>query len=412
MRILVIVDSININDSSGSKANVALIRNLSKAGYEVTVLHYTHMSIELEGVTSLVVPESKWNLLYLLSRTERVYTRLTKISLNWRLENWFGFSFTYLNDSNSIAKTLNKYSPNDFELVLTLSKGASFRPHKALLKSPHWHKKWMAYVHDPYPFHFYPRPYNWVQPGFRQKERFFKEVSEKARYSAFPSLLLKEWMASYFPNFEQTGMVIPHQNAVFAFENEKLPSYFDAAKFNLLHAGNLMKPRSPKGLLEGFKLFLEQYPEARSEAQLLLLGPASYHEKLLEEYRSIPEIYIYNRNVPFDEVYNLQKAVSVNVILESKSEISPFLPGKFPHCVEADKPILLLGPHYSETRRLLGENYPFKAEVNDTPKIAALIEGLYLKWKDKPGSLVLEKPDLKVYLSHQYLKKIILELYL
>jgi hypothetical protein len=49
MKILVIVDSINVNDSSGSKANVALIQNLAACGFEVQVLHYTQKEITLEG---------------------------------------------------------------------------------------------------------------------------------------------------------------------------------------------------------------------------------------------------------------------------------------------------------------------------------------------------------------------------
>ena len=40
-KILVIVDSIDVNDSSGSKANVALIQNLAACGFDVLVLHYT-----------------------------------------------------------------------------------------------------------------------------------------------------------------------------------------------------------------------------------------------------------------------------------------------------------------------------------------------------------------------------------
>ena len=163
MKILVIVDSINVNDSSGSKANVALIQNLAACGFEVQVLHYTQKEISLTGITCVVISEKKWNFLYLLSRTERLFTRLTKISLNTSLENWLGFSFTFFNDSNSIAQAVRKQKNFQPDLVLTLSKGASFRPHHALLKVPELHHKWMAYVHDPYPAHYYPRPYNWVE---------------------------------------------------------------------------------------------------------------------------------------------------------------------------------------------------------------------------------------------------------
>lgn len=407
MKILVIVDSINIEDSSGSKANVAIINNLVEAGFDVLVYHYTLKNIQLEGVRCFAIPEIKYSPLYFLSRLQRVLSRRLNLNPASFLERLFGFSFTFFNDTNSIAKALKK-STFEMDLVVTLSKGSSFRPHYALLKLPELHSKWMAYVHDPYPSHYYPRPYAWVEPGYKFKDQFFITVSQKAKYSAFPSLLLQEWMGSYFPNFIKTGVIIPHQNSMYEVENNMFPFYFDTSKFNLLHAGNLLAQRSPKGLIEGFKLFLLQNPEARMDTKLILLGNAFDHTKMLEEYqKNTPEIYIHNGNLAFDFVYNLQINTSVNIILEAKSEISPFLPAKFPHCVGANKKILSLAPYQSEIRRLLGDNYQYWSEVNNVEKIATLIEELYHLWKKNPDNMLLNRPDLESYLSADYLKNVI-----
>jgi hypothetical protein len=410
-KILVLVESLDINDSSGTKGRVALIYNLVEAGFEVLVYDYTRKNIQLKGVNCFSIPEIKYSSLYFLSRLQRVISRNFKVNLAPFLENLSGFSFTFFNDINSIAKSLKKctFQP---DLVLTLSKGASFRPHYALLKIPELHDKWMAYIHDPYPFHFYPRPYNWIEPGYKHKEKFFKEVSEKAKYSVFPSLLLKEWMGSYFPEFIKSGVVIPHQNSKNisqnSDENNNLPSYFDNSKFNLLHSGNLMGGRSPKGLIDGFLLFLNENPDASKESKLILLGNASNYAEMIQEYENDNnEIYFYNGNVAFDTVYNLQKNVTVNIILESKSEISPFLPGKFPHCVEANKAILSLAPYYSEIRRLLGNDYPYWAEVDQIDKIAEIIGMMYQSWKQNPDNLLLNRSDLEEYLSVGYLKQVI-----
>jgi len=411
-KIEVVVDSINVNDSSGSKANVAFILNLNKAGFEVKVFHYTQKEIQLPNIECVAIPEKKLNGLYVLSRMERLFTRWTGLNLNPFLEGFFGFSFTFFNDVASIKKALLKESDFNPDFILTLSKGASFRPHDALLKLPQLHHKWMAYVHDPYPFHYYPRPYNWIQPGYKQKEQFFRAVSKKAKFSAFPSLLLQEWMGSYFENFLKTGVVIPHQNAHFEVKLFDVTSYFDTLKFNLLHAGNLMKQRSPEGLIQGFQLFLKNNPEAKENARLSLIGSASYHEEMLTTYqKKIPELYVCLDNKLFDEVQFLQNNTTVNIILESKSEISPFLPGKFPHCVQANKPILALGPYYSETRRLLGADYPYWSEVNDVENIAKLIEKLYQLWQQDSNKLVLNRIDLKEYVSIDYLKRVINQLH-
>lgn len=411
MKILVVVDSIDVNDSSGSKANVALIHNLAACGFEVRVLHYTQKNIPLEGIQCISIQEKKWTLSYLLSRTERLFTRWTKINLNPALEGFFGFSFTFFNDSSSIAAAIDKQKDFHPDWVFTLSKGASFRPHYAMLKMSQLHGKWLAYVHDPYPFHYYPRPYNWIQPGYRQKEKFFAAVAEKAKYSVFPSLLLKEWMGSYFPRFLETGIIIPHQLAFYKDSEVQLPNYFNKDHFTILHAGNLMKQRDPRFLMEAFQSFLANTEGAYKDAQLVLIGSASYHKAWLE--RNIPKsknVVVIYENKPFEEVLHMQKNAAVNVILESKSEISPFLPAKIPHCVLANKKLLVLGPYYSETRRLLGNDYEYWSEVDDSERIAHLITMLYGIWKKDKASLVLDRADLIAYLSADHLKKVLTEI--
>lgn len=409
MKIVVITESIDVQDSSASKANLALIRNMQSAGFEVIVYHYTRYAVALpEGIDCRPISEIRFGVNFFLSRAQRLLQKHLKIRLNVFFERRFGFSFSFFNDVNSIKRSMRTIIGLNPDLIFTLSKGTSFRPHYALLSFPEIHHKWVANIHDPYPFHFNPRPYNWVEPGYTFKEKFFEALSQKAGHASFPSQLLLEWMGSYFPNFLKTGFVIPHQNIEDVIKPASLPPYFDPTKFSLLHAGNLMKQRSPQGLIEGFKLFLERNPAARLDAQLLLLGPADYHSQLLEDYaKSVPQLVVKNDYVDFDTVYTLQQQVTVNVILESKSEISPFLPGKFPHCVQANRPLLLLCPYYSETRRLLGNDYPYWAEVDQVTAIADLIEALYHLWNGGAVQPKLNRSDLVAYCSHTHLKTIL-----
>lgn len=404
MKILVVVDSINIEDSSGSKANVALINNLAAAGFDVLVYHYTLKDIKLEGIQSFAIPEIKFSPLFILSRIQRVIQRNSSINLAPYFESIFGFSFTFFNDTKSIFRALKKISFTP-DLVLTLSKGGSFRPHYALLQLPHLHDKWMAYVHDPFPFHFYPQPYKWVEPGYKIKEKFFRKVADSAKYSAFPSKLLMEWMSGYFERFAATGVLIPHQNSKYSIQKMKLPTYFDATKFNLVHAGNLLHTRTPIGLIEGLKLFLNQFPNARQDVRLLMIGSCSGFEEMVHNYKKeIAEFTVIDSIRPFDEVYNIQNNASVNIIMEAKADISPFLPAKFPHCVAANKMILSLAPCNSEVKRLLGEDYQYWAEVDDAIAVSQLIGKLYFLWKNDSKSLALNRPDLEYYLSVSYLK--------
>jgi len=407
-KILVVVESIDVEDSSGSKANVALIQNLHKAGFEVLVYHYTRKEIQLPGIACIVIKEKRRSALFFLSRIERYIRTFLKLSLSKPLEKVFGFSFTLFNDRNSIVAALRKIEVFKPDLVLTLSKGGSFRPHHALLKMTELHKKWMAYIHDPYPMHLYPRPYAWVEAGYYQKWKFMKEVSQNAAFTAFPSKLLMEWMGSYFNGYQEKGLVIPHQIDLGKVLITNIPEYFDPKKFNILHAGNLLWGRDPEGIIQGFLKFLKLNPEAEKECQLLFIGGQNHYSSILFEHQSkIPQIYVSEDYVPFNQVQTIQDLSTVNVILEAKSEISPFLPGKFPHCVKADRPILLLGPYYSESRRLLGDEYLYWAEIDEVDKIAGLFDVLYQQWKKEPTQLILNRPDLEEYLNIKYLAEII-----
>lgn len=411
-KILIVVESIDVEDSSGSKANVALIQNLQKAGFEILVHHYTRREIQIPKIKCVAIKEKRRSGLFLLSRLERYVRYLFKISLSKPLEKVFGFSFTLFNDRNSIIAALKKEVDFKSDLILTLSKGGSFRPHHALLRMPELHHKWMAYIHDPYPAHLYPRPFAWVEAGYHQKWKFIWDVSEKATYSAFPSKLLMDWMGSYYPGFLKSGLIIPHQVTEISTKDIDLPEYFNPLHFNLLHAGTLLEPRNPKVLVEAFNKFLENYPEAKIHSKLIFLGGENVFSAWLKnEAEQIREVEVSETYVPFIQVFKMQQHAAVNIILEAKSEISPFLPGKFPHCVQADKPILLLGPNYSESKRLLGETYPYWAEIDDLEKIRCCIENLYLKWKRSPDDFRLNRADLINYLSVPYLKEVLDKIY-
>src|SRR5690606_20049590 len=132
---------------------------------------------------------------------------------------------------NSILAGLKGIKDFEPDLVLTLSKGASFRPHHALLELPKWHSKWMAYIHDPYPMHSYPRPYDYVEPGHQQKRKFFLNIAEKARYAAYPSKLLAEWMESYYSKLKGKTVIIPHQIDDTEVELNALPEFFKKEAF-------------------------------------------------------------------------------------------------------------------------------------------------------------------------------------
>lgn len=407
-KILVIVDSIDVNDSSGSKTNVAFINSLYKCGYEVTVLHYTQRDIKLNNINCISIKEKKITLNYLFSRAHRLLLRWFQLDISKYVDSIFGFSFGFFNDVYSLSTALKKFNPNDFDMLWTFGKGTSFRAHAAVLKNPTWFQIWHAYVHDPYPQHLYPRPYNFVEYGFMQKRLFFRDITENAFRIIFPSLLLKEWMQSYFKDVIGKSLIIPHQ--IMEHESNKIsfPPFFNSSNFNILLAGNLLDLRNPLPLVEAYKKFIEEIPQAKIKSTLIIIGKNSiYNNALKNEQQYIPQLYISDGHMNFDEVYYLQQNASVNIILEATSEISPFLPGKFPHCVAANKPILVIGPFISECKRLLGKDYPFIFENEDIEGIKNAFKTLFHQWSINNTKMTLHRKDLDYYLSSGYLLEVL-----
>tara|TARA_R110002020_G_scaffold172125_4_gene362339 strand:- start:3762 stop:5000 length:1239 start_codon:yes stop_codon:yes gene_type:complete len=398
-KILVLTDSLNTEDSSGSKVNVAFIKNLVKFGFEIQVLSLiVPKGLEFEFLVDEIKPIKKWS--YFLSRLQRRIQRIANLNLSVFLENKFGFSFTFFNESSSLQNGLENYNPKNYDLVITLSKGESFRPHHAVLNNKYWHSKWLAYVHDPYPFQNYPRPYTFKPKGARQKDLFFKEVATCCRFAGFPSLLLAEHMASFYPEFNKKKVILPHQYQI-SKESVKLPTFFIEGKFNLVHAGNLLGGRSPEGLLKGFHLFLNNFPEALGVVNLYLVGPYTNYKNLISDYKNTTGLIV-NSNIPYRQAILIQQEASVNIILEaSDTDFSPFLPAKVAHSIFFDKPILALSPEKSEVRRLLSTDYPWQCKADDASQIAQHIYNLYINWKSQPQTL--NRPDLQEYFSSNYL---------
>ena len=376
-KILIVSESLDVNANSAAKGRLAFINSFKSAGFNPEVYHYSQKEITIEGVKCTAIYESKFSVMCLLSRFHRLLLRWLKIDVGDFTSVLFGFSFGFFSDRNSIYKVLRKVDTEDYDMVWTFSQGSSFRSHAALLKLSKWHRKWFAFVHDPYPHHLYPRPYNYIEYGYKKKRYFFMDIIDKAHKIVFPSLLLKEWMESYYVNVKGKSIILPHP-LVTAKIDGQLPEYFDKRKFNLLHAGNLLNLRDPYPLVEAYQQFLNLKPEAKNDSALLFIGKKSiFQEYLKRKQSSIPQLHISPDYESFHKVYAMQQHTSINVILEAKSEISPFLPGKFPHCIAANKPILLIGPYYSECKRLLGNDYPFLFDFDEIEKLAKAIVNLY-----------------------------------
>lgn len=401
-KILVVADTLDLEKSSGAKGRIALLNGLSNEGFRLKVLHYSRRELHLENILLVNIPEKKNTGTYLKAKAQLIFQRITGHNINHWLESRKGFSYAHDYDVISIKAAIKNESPKDYDYILALSYASSFRAHKAILQLPEWHNKFLAYVHDPYPMHSYPRPYDWVEPGHKHKRDFFIALYTAAHKIIYPSKMLGEWMGSYYPTGKGKSVVIPHLISKDLKDTKVYPSYFEPSLFNILHAGSLMSARKPMALLKGFLALINDIPEARTTARLIMVGGHSiFHEEMKILSQEFPEIVLSPDKEDFETTYNMQQKAAINVVLEAKGPSSPFLPGKVPHCVAANKPILLLGPYYSETRRILGADYPYWSEIDDHERIKNLLKDLYQSWQREKNKFSLNRPDVQDYMSSQ-----------
>lgn len=405
MKILVVADTLDVNSSSGAKGRIALIKALNKCNFDLKVLHYSRKSIHLKGILIEDIVEKRNTFTFIVSKIVILLKKLFNYNLKPWIEKKNGFSFAHDNDVFSIKKAILKEDVQNYNWILALSYAGSFRAHKAILNLPTWHNKFLAYIHDPYPQHSFPRPYDWVEPGHQQKRDFFLKVAQYCAYAIYPSDLLGEWMEGYYKTLIGKRVVIPHQLDKKVIDKTNLPDTFDSDKFTILHAGTLFEARNPIALMDALKRLWSVNTEAQSEVQLLFIGGSSYFDAQINEAKKLfPQIKHLGK-LDFETTLAMQYYASVNIILEAKGPISPFLPGKFPHCVLSDNPILLLGPHCSEVKRLMGEDYPYWSENDDEDKIYNILVTLYKMWKTKPEQYCLDRKDIEFYLSEKYLEQ-------
>ena len=262
---------------------------------------------------------------------------------------------------------------------------------------------WLANFHDPFPMSLYPEPYKAsTNRIYKRQEKSTRDIIDKATFVSFPSLLLKEWMQSFFPNIKEKSIILPHVG----MKLNNLPDLLidhevqlEPNKFNILHAGTLLGPRNIKSLFTAFERFINYDDEIKKHAVLNVLGKIAKEQvEIIASNKENCNLNIITDRVSYKRSLKLTVDANVSLIIEADSDISPFMPGKLADLIFLEKPILALTPKNSETLRILGHNYPFTSRVNDEEQIFIKLLELWYLWKEQKLELP-EKNRLKDYVS-------------
>jgi hypothetical protein len=292
-----------------------------------------------------------------------------------------------------------------FDLVFVRTEANSIASHQAVLwLSKKLDFRWVANFNDPVPRSMMPHPY--FKKGTplslqdRKDEILVKKILLQCHGLTSPSLILSQWFLEYYKVQEKLAPHIFKFPHVFVEKPLTMGTdILDTDKMNFVHAGSLLEQRDPAFLLMAFENFLNSHADAREHMHITFFG--SIHEKhkpVLDAFRFTESLTIVNKRISHAEALRTIADSDVMILLEAISDESPFMPGKLAEFIGLRKCIWSLSPKRSETRRILGGDYPFQCEADQVDQMEAIIAMLYARWL-KDESLELSDQRLIKYVS-------------
>jgi|TARA_B110000908_G_C10225045_1_gene437486 hypothetical protein len=397
MKLLILAESLRINSTSSGIGRSKFIKSLEDGGHDITCLYEnSHDITEINFLDSVK--------LYPVTYSLRKKSWIDKIpKMRGIMTHLTLYHIDHQHKVNEWIKSINYFiSKSKFDSIIVLGSGSSFIPHYAMLEIK-TSIPWLANFHDPFPMSLYPEPYKAsTNRIYKRQEKSTRDIIDKATFVSFPSLLLKEWMQSFFPNIKEKSIILPHVG----MKLNNLPDLLidhevqlEPNKFNILHAGTLLGPRNIKSLFTAFERFINYDDEIKKHAVLNVLGKIAKEQvEIIASNKENCNLNIITDRVSYKRSLKLTVDANVSLIIEADSDISPFMPGKLADLIFLEKPILALTPKNSETLRILGHNYPFTSRVNDEEQIFIKLLELWYLWKEQKLELP-EKNRLKDYVS-------------
>jgi hypothetical protein len=413
MKVLVTARLLDPDKSSEGICTAKFLYGLASAGFQVLCL-----TSELVMPRETVVRHAEWLKLIRLFRVEELgkrnpgRTSVTKAATRHhpRPVAWIhrklgalvsyatGFSPATWSDVRAWRSALNAIIKAERpDLVFVRGAGNCFEPHFAMLKVKTT-VPWIANYHDPFPVSLYPEPYRHCTPLLSQiQEKWHKKIIRGATAVSFPSERLLRWvLRGDLERCQSKGLVISHMVGrlpVGCGTGDTKSISIAPERFTLLHAGTVLGPRAPWGLIEGFQRFVRQGGGRAETSDLLLVGGVHRRHKLDPRWSGLKPlgIKIVEERICYHQSLELTQRASVAVVLEAEAEESPFFPAKLTDCFLFGKPVLALSPMNSVSADILGPSYPYLVRPSDALRIAEAIERLWQLWR--AGELSQAAPD-------------------
>ena len=191
------------------------------------------------------------------------------------------------------------------------------------------------------------------------------------------------------------------------FDDENVPSITLDSKFSLTHIGSLFDQRNPTLLWNVLSELIEEFPEFKANFQLVLVGNVSADIKASMDSAKLTSFLKIVGSVTHNEAIMYQRKTQVLLLIEANTtEASYIIPGKLFEYINANRPILALGPKQSDIPSILkdtqtGRYFDYENETALKTHILELFENY------KTNSLSVASKDIERFSRKNCTKQLV-----
>lgn len=399
---MIIAECLNHNKTSQGIGTTSFLNALVHGSFDITCVYLQQVQHEFDdtghihGSIRLIKIHNSW-FDYSLRPLRKLRYLYAKV---------FGRSLLRDRRSLKFYREIKRLLKSEsFDLVFVRTEANSIASHQAVLwLSKKLDFRWVANFNDPVPRSMMPHPY--FKKGTplslqdRKDEILVKKILLQCHGLTSPSLILSQWFLEYYKVQEKLAPHIFKFPHVFVEKPLTMDTdILDEDNMNFVHAGSLLNERDPSFLLKAFENFLSSHPDAQEHVRITFFGSIhNEHKHTIEAFGFTESLMIVNKRISHAEALRTIADSDVMILLEAISDESPFMPGKLAEFIGLRKCIWSLSPGKSETRRILGCDYPYQCEANQVDQMESIITRLYGKWVNNEP-LELTDPKLIEYVS-------------
>lgn len=244
------------------------------------------------------------------------------------------------------VKYLSSYiSKHQIDTIITTGPPHSVHLIGMQLKAKH-KLRWFADFRDPWTDISYHKNLNLTHKAQQKHLKLERQVLNTSDHIIVTSSQTKKLLSKIT---QQPISVITN-----GFDDENVSSITLDSKFSLTHIGSLFDQRNPTLLWNVLSELIEEFPEFKANFQLVLVGNVSADIKASMDSAKLTSYLKIVGSVTHNEAVIYQRKTQVLLLIEANTtEASYIIPGKLFEYINANRPILALGPKQSDIPSIL-----------------------------------------------------------